>query len=92
MHFRFGEKAGEIYLDDIEVIDLQTNSVLIPKCDFENGQASFAHNWTFWPPGEKNTVGKIAVANQVGNDHTGGLKVTLNVPKLGRWPDFHIYH
>ena len=37
MHFRFGNKAGTVDLDDIHVVDLEDGREVLPRCDFENG-------------------------------------------------------
>ncbi len=49
MHFRFGNKPGEIDLDDIEVRDLHTNGPTLPRNDFEGGATSLKSEWRFWP-------------------------------------------
>ncbi|MEI9896189.1 MAG: beta-galactosidase [Chthoniobacter sp.] len=93
MHLRFGHGAGEVFLDQIQVTDIGEKRDLIPQCDFEGGQRDFDHDWTSWPLGAPNTVGKIAVEPQAGHGGGGGLHVTLTEPPGGgEWPDFHIYH
>ena len=92
MHFRFGPVPGEVSLDDIRVIDLDGPSDLIPRCDFENGLASFQRDWTEWPTDATNTVGTVAVIAGAGHDGSAGLRVKLVAPPDGNWPDFHIYH
>jgi beta-galactosidase len=92
MHFRFGQAAGEIDLDDIRVADLDGSNDLVPCCDFEEGPASFKRDWTFWPLGAPNTVGTAQVAPGAGRDASAGLRVVLKSPPDGRWPDFHVYH
>jgi hypothetical protein len=42
--------------------------------------------------GEKNTVGKAGVLPGCGRGASAGLRVTLEAPARGEWPDFHIYH
>jgi len=61
MHFRFGDTPGDVFLDDIHVVDLDEKRDLIPRCDFESGPDSFSRDWTFWPTGAKNTAGAIQV-------------------------------
>jgi len=92
MHLRFGHAPGDIYLDDIRVVDLADNADVVPLCDFAGGDASFGRDWTFWPTGEANTVGRIAVQPACGRDGSAGLHVRLQAPPDGKWPDFHIYH
>jgi beta-galactosidase len=92
MHFRFGQEPGEIFLDDIQVTDLDAGSDVIKRCDFEGGLQSFSREWTSWPVGSANTVGSIGVEPGVGREGTAGLRVTLKAPADGVWPDFHIYH
>ena len=92
MHFRFGPAAGDVFLDDIEVNDVDAQSALVPRCDFEAGETAFTRDWTFWPPDEANTVGRIAVEAHAGRDGSAGLHVKLSAPPDGVWPDFHIYH
>ena len=92
MHFRFGQKPGGIFLDDIHVRDLETGRDVIPVRDFESGPGAFEEDWTFWPTGEQNTVATVAVEPDVGRDGSAGLHVKLTDPPDGRWPDWHIYH
>ncbi len=92
MHFRFGQTPGDIWLDDIHVVDLDNSQEVVSENDFESGPGSFAHNWTVWPVGEKNTVGTVQVAPGSGRNGSAGLHVQLKAPAGGHWPDFHIYH
>ncbi len=92
MHFRFGNTPGDVFLDDIRVVDMDTSRNLIPRCDFEAGAESFKRDWTFWPTGEQNTVGTAQVEVRGGRGGSGGLHIKLVKPSTGKWPDFHIYH
>lgn len=92
MHFRFGQQAGDIFLDDIRVQDLDTGRDVIATCDFESGLEAFAKDWTFWPTGEANTVATVNVEAGVGRDGSAGLHIKLTAPPQGNWPDWHIYH
>ena len=89
MHFRFGNRAGSVDLDDIHVVDLDEGREVLPRCDFENGPASLARGWTVWPPGEKNTVGRVEVKAGAGRSGSAGMHVELRAPTNGQWPDFH---
>ncbi len=92
MHFRFGHAPGNVFLDEIRVQDLTTGKDVFAANDFEGGPQCFQRSWTFWPTGDKNTVGTIAVEPGVGRDGSAGLHVALKAPPGGQWPDFHIYH
>ncbi|MCU0874154.1 MAG: beta-galactosidase [Pirellulaceae bacterium] len=92
MHFRFGQTPGEIWLDELQVRDLTAGRDVIPVQDFESGMEGFQRAWTFWPPGEQNTVGTIRVDANKGRAQSAALGVTLRNPPDARWPDFHIYH
>lgn len=92
MHLRFGHGAGDVFLDKIQVTDTAENRDLIPLCDFEHGQGDFDRDWTSWPTGAANTVGRIAVEPQAGQAGEGGLHIQLKEPPDGQWPDFHLYH
>ncbi len=93
MHFRFGPAAGDIYLDDVRVVDLDTGREVLPRCDFENGDLSFRREWMVWPPeGPQNTVGTVRVEKGVGGRGSAGLHIRLKDPPNGVWPDFHIHH
>lgn len=85
MHFRFGQVPGDVYLDDVRVVDRDSGKDLIPLRDFEGGAQSFASDWTYWPTDQANTVGKAEVA-------AGAMHVALKAPPGGVWPDYHIYH
>jgi len=92
MHFRFGQTPGEIWLDDLQVRDVTAGQDVIPVQDFSSGLEGFRQAWTFWPPGEQNTVGTICVDAGQGVGQSAALAVGLRNPANGRWPDFHIYH
>ena len=92
MHLRFGHVAGTVDLDDIQVEDLDDPRQVIPCCRFEEGIADFRRDWTFWPTGADNTVGTVEVQPGVGKDGSAGLRVRLQPPAQGGWPDFHVYH
>jgi len=92
MHFRFGQSAGDVFLDNIQVTDLSGSSEVLPRCDFEGGPLSFQRDWTFWPPDAANTVGTVSTVPDRGEDGSGALRITLEAPPQGAWPDFHIYH
>ena len=92
LHFRFGHTAGDIFLDNIRIVDMTSGKDVSPLSDFESGEDSFSRQWTFWPPSPANTVGTITVEPSVGAAGTAGLHVKLREPPGGQWPDFHIYH
>jgi hypothetical protein len=93
MHFRFGEAAGDIYLDDIEVEDDETKKDIVSLCDCDDMETAFHRDWTSWPTGAANTVGRMAIEPNVGYQKAAGLHVNLQPPPAGSpWPDFHIYH
>jgi len=92
LHFRFGHAAGDVFLDDIRIVDAASGEEVAPGADFESGRDSFARQWTFWPPGAANTVGTATVEPSVGAAGSAGLQVRLREPPGGQWPDWHIYH
>ena len=91
MHFRFGQTPGDIDLDNIRVVDLDTNSDALPTCDFEGGQASFDRRWAVWPLGADNSVGTAQVKPGAGQGGSAGLHVHIQAPPDGKWPDFHVH-
>jgi beta-galactosidase len=92
LHFRFGHAAGDVFLDDIRIIDVASGRDVAPAADFASGPESFSRDWAAWPPGAANTVGTVAVEPSVGAAGTAGLHVRLRAPPAGEWPDWHIYH
>jgi hypothetical protein len=92
MHFRFGTTPGDVWLDDIRVVDADTGQNVFPACDFEGGADSFSGSWNVWPPGARNTVGTVGVEAGQGRSGSAGLHIALKAPADGAWPDFHIYH
>ncbi len=92
MHFRFGQMAGSIDLDNIRVQDLTTGTDVLAPCDFESGAATLNDHWSVFPPGDRNRVGRVEVQPGCGQDGSAGLHITLTDPPDGSWPDFHIHH
>jgi len=92
MHFRFGQLAGDIWLDDIQVDEVESSRDVLPRCDFSGGLDSFEDNWTVWPVDTKNTVGTVAVTGGSGQRGSAALHVHLKDPPGGSWSDFHIDH
>ena len=92
LHFRFGHVAGDVFLDNIRLVDVTSGKEVSPMSDFEGGQDSFSRQWTVWPPGPANTVGTVTVEPSVGAAGTAGLHIKLRDPPGGQWPDFHMYH
>lgn len=92
MHFRFGPTPGEVILDDIRVVELETNRDVFPIASFEGGQADFDRSWRVWPTGKDNTVAKIGVETGKGREGSAGLHISLAAPPDRHWPDFHLYH
>jgi len=92
LHFRFGHAVGDVFLDNIRIVEAATGKPVVPLADFESGPDSFSREWTFWPPGSANTVGTVAVEASVGAAGTAGLHIKLREPPGGQWPDWHICH
>lgn len=92
MHFRFGQTAGDVYLDDIRVTDLDTKRDVVLPSTFEAGEADFNRDWNVWPPSPQNTVGKLSFEAGAGSNGSTGLHVHLSSPPNNNWPDFHIHH
>lgn len=82
LHFRFGERPGEVWIADLLFSDAEGADVL-PRGTFAAPEA-FASAWNVFPPGEANSVGAVAIVE-------GALHVTLRAPAGGRWPDFHLH-
>ena len=92
LHFRFGQIPGDVFLDDIRIVDVASGIDVAEASDFESGPDSFSRGWTYWPPGEANTVGTVTVEPGTGAGGTAGLHVKLRAPSKGEWPDWHVYH
>jgi hypothetical protein len=92
MHFRFGNVPGDVYLDDIRLVETATGRDVFPPSDFEGGPQSFGSSWTSWPPGSQNTVGTVSVEPGKGQGGSAGLHVHITAPPAGPWIDFHFYH
>lgn len=92
LHFRFGQIPGDVFLDNIRIVDTASGKEVAPACDFESGPDAFSRDWTFWPPGPANTVGTVLVEPSVGASGSAGLHVKLRQPPAAKWPDWHIYH
>jgi len=82
-HFRFGQQPGTIKLRHLTITEEGTGREVLPPNSFDTA-AAFDEHWTVFPPGDQNTVGKLAF----GDD---GLTINLTAPPAGSWPDFHLY-
>ncbi len=91
MHFRFGQRAGDIWIDNVEVRDGESGAVVLPRATFESGRTSLDKDWVVWPFGERNTVGAVEVSADGGEGNSAAMHVRLREPVSGPWPDFHIY-
>jgi len=84
LHFRFAQTPGEAWVSDVRIRDAETGADIMPPGSFATSEG-LAANWSTWPTGEANTVGKWEIAD-------GALHVTLsNPPAGGKWPDFHFH-
>ncbi|HSV74036.1 MAG TPA: beta-galactosidase [Chthonomonadales bacterium] len=92
LHVRFGQKPGNVWLDDVSVVDVETGADVMPLRNFEQGADAFGAHWFVWPPGAANTVGRTEVQAGAGRAGSAALRVTLTPQPDGRWPDYHIYH
>ena len=92
LHFRFGQIPGDVFLDNIRIVDIASGKDIVPISDFEDQADAFSRDWTFWPPGLANTVGTVTVEPPAGASGTAGLHVKLRQPPSGKWPDWHICH
>jgi beta-galactosidase len=93
MHFRFGSAPGDVYLDDIHIVEANTGRDVLPTCDFEGGQESFARSWKTWSPPDEHSGSSAKVEPVVGRDGSAGLHVSIRPgPDPARPTGFHIYH
>ena len=76
---------GEVFLDDIRVVDVASGRQVSGLSDFEGGMESFSRNWTWWPPGPANTVATVGVETNTGAGGSAGLRVSLRAPGSGGW-------
>lgn len=91
MHFRFGHQAGNVYLDDLRVTDLETGRDVIALLNFEP-ESKALQRWQTWPVGVQNTVGTLDVQPGKGRNGSSALHVALQDPPGKVWPDYHLYH
>jgi beta-galactosidase len=84
VHFRFGTKAGQVWLSDVRLTSVSDNQQVIPVGSFAT-QTGFAKQWNMYPSDASNTVGTKEIVDS-------SLHVTLIDPPAGTsWPDFHFY-
>ena len=83
MRVQFGQSEGEIWLADVRIVDAETGGDVLPPGSFCAAQ-TFKEDWSLWPPGEQNAVGRAAVTN-------GALQVSLTNPPTGAWPDIALH-
>jgi beta-galactosidase len=91
LHFRFGQRLGDIYLSGLNVTDITAQKVLIEN-DFHTVQPTITPDWRSWPPAEQNTVAAYRMEAGQGEGGAPALHISLHNPANGTWPDFHIYH
>ena len=92
VHFRFADSPGDIYLDDIKMVDVDTGTDVIPLCTFEGAARNFEKDWAFWPTGAANNVGTVQVEDGKGPNGSAALHIRLKAPPGGKWPGFHFFH
>lgn len=92
LHFRFGQIPGDVFLDNVRIVDVASGKDITAPSDFEDGPDSFGRAWSSWPLGPANTVATMTVEPSAGEHATGGLHVKFQSPRTGDWPDWHIYH
>lgn len=91
VHFRLPQKPAVYYFDAFQLDQLREDgtvekTVLGPD-RFSNGLPDFEKNWQYWPTGTVNTCGSISV-----EPGTSTLRVQIQKPDNGVYPDFHFYH
>ncbi|MBT3381720.1 MAG: hypothetical protein HN742_30910 [Lentisphaerae bacterium] len=83
LHLRFPRQPGQFWLRKIRIVDTVTGKDALPRHSFED-PAGFGNLWSVWPPGDANTVGTVRLQG-------GELRVTVQAPTAGGWPDFHLH-
>ncbi len=83
LHFRFPKKACRIQLRNLRVVDCQSGRDVLPVGTLATKDA-FEDTWNLFPPGEKNNVGTVEIAD-------GAVHLTLAEPPGKNWPDFHLH-
>jgi len=83
LHFRFGRVPGDVWVRNVSIVENRTGRTVLASDTFAS-EKTFNDHWDVWPPGKRNTVGKVEIDD-------GMLHVRLTAPAKGRpWPDFHI--
>ena len=83
LHFRFAQEPHWVEIRDLRIVAAEGNEP--PQlADTLASKETFGKAWNVFPPGERNTVGTVAVQE-------GVLRVELRQPAVGSWPDFHLH-
>ncbi len=83
LHFRFDKRPAEYWIKDLRLFDAATGKDVLRPGSFADA-AAFKDVWNVWPPGARNTVGRVEIRD-------AALHVVVKAPPGGRWPDFHLY-
>jgi hypothetical protein len=92
IHFRFGDFPGDIYLDDLRMVDLDTGVDVIPLANFEGTSRDFEKDWAVWPVRGVDSGATVQVEEGKGPDGSPALHIQLRTPPNGKWPGFHFFH
>lgn len=82
-HFRFAQEPQWVEIRDLRIRPADGDGPVQAAGTFASPEV-FAGFWNLWPPPERNTVGSVAVRDEV-------LRVELKAPADGKWPDFHLH-
>lgn len=87
-HLRFAHKPVTLWIDNFEVVDATTGGIIFAKQDFESSTGDkLPHGWNW----HQTRNSKVCIVPRIGYQQSSAMQIDLIAPKVGFWPDFHIY-
>lgn len=89
LHFKLEEKAYDLLLDNIKIVEIDSGRVVMGPYDFED-PATVLANWHIHPPQKINKAGKLGPNATRGKDRSGCMELISRKPQSGQWPRFFL--
>ena len=90
MQLGFGGTAGDLYLDDVRLTDLDAKHDVLAPYSFEGGAEAFNRDWESLPDPPPDKKGRPSVEAKVGRDGSAALHIATKPQDGWGWVDYRI--